>query len=225
MEVTTRAIAKGLNLCHYFTGKPCKRGHIAPRLVSNFNCVECPGKDVLSAKAREWRRKNRERSRSSSRQNCRNEKAKHPERVKDRALAATKRYQARHPDRIVETRKKGGGRRREYERKRRATNLNARISCNLRTRLYCAVRNNQKTGSAVKDLGCTITELKCHLESQFQPGMSWENWGHGKDKWHIDHILPLSKFDLTDRAQFLRACHYKNLQPLWADDNIRKGAG
>jgi hypothetical protein len=50
--------------------------------------------------------------------------------------------------------------------------------------------------------------------------MSWDNWGtHG---WHIDHIIPLSSFDLTDREQFLKACHYTNLQPLWAADNIRK---
>ena len=48
--------------------------------------------------------------------------------------------------------------------------------------------------------------------------MSWDNYG----TWHIDHILPLSKFDLSKREDFLIACNYKNLQPLWADENIRK---
>ena len=73
----------------------------------------------------------------------------------------------------------------------------------------------------MSDLGCTIPELKQYLESKFQEGMTWENWGvHG---WHIDHIIPLSSFDLTCREQFLKVCHYTNLQPLWAKDNLSKG--
>lgn len=90
----------------------------------------------------------------------------------------------------------------------------------LRTRFKLALHRGSKSGSAVRDLGCIIGELKVHLESLFQPGMSWDNHG----EWHIDHIRPLASFDLTDRDQFLQACHYTNLQPLWAIDNLRKGA-
>ena len=95
-----------------------------------------------------------------------------------------------------------------------------KLSETLRSRLKSAIKNNSKSGSAVKDLGCTINELKIYLESKFQEGMNWDNWGlYG---WHIDHIKPLSLFDLTNKDQFLQACHYTNLQPLWAKDNLSK---
>ena len=95
------------------------------------------------------------------------------------------------------------------------------IRSNLSRRLNVALKNNQKKGSILVMLGCSIPELKKHLESQFQPGMSWDNYGlHG---WHIDHIKPLAAFDLTDENQVKQACHYSNLQPLWAEDNLRKG--
>jgi hypothetical protein len=58
------------------------------------------------------------------------------------------------------------------------------------------------------------------MESKFQPGMTWDNRGK---EWHIDHIIPLATFNLQDRRQFLVACHYTNLQPLWARDNMVKG--
>ena len=99
-------------------------------------------------------------------------------------------------------------------------NINFKIKSNLRTRLRNAIKNNWKRGSAINDLGCTIKELKKHLESKFQPGMTWDNYG--KYGWHIDHVKPLSKFNLTDREEFLKVCHYSNLQPLWAKDNLRK---
>jgi len=117
---------------------------------------------------------------------------------------------------------RGRRRKREYDRERYSLNRDKpefRLPFNLRSRLYQAVRNQQKSGSAVRDLGCSIEELKQHLESQFQEGMTWENYG----QWHIDHIKPLASFDLSNREQFLQACHYTNLQPLWAEDNLRKG--
>lgn len=104
--------------------------------------------------------------------------------------------------------------------KRRRSDLQFKLSHALRRRLRSAIKRNQKAGSAVKDLGCSIEFLKSYLESRFQCGMTWNNYG----KWHIDHIKPLSKFDLTDEIQFKEAVHYTNLQPLWASDNLKKGA-
>jgi hypothetical protein len=103
---------------------------------------------------------------------------------------------------------------------RKTRKLNRKLSNRLRQRLNKAIVGNYKAGSAVDDLGCSINELKTYLESKFQIGMTWDNWN--VDGWHIDHIKPLASFDLTDRKQFLEACHYTNLQPLWAKDNIIK---
>jgi len=101
------------------------------------------------------------------------------------------------------------------------TDINYKLSKNLRGRLYHAIKDNQKSGSAVKDLGCSIPELKTHLESKFQKGMTWNNYCYRG--WHIDHTIPLASFNLTDKGDFLKANHYTNLQPLWAEENFKKG--
>lgn len=109
----------------------------------------------------------------------------------------------------------------QYQYNRSKIDIQYKLRKSVRHRLYLARKNNQKAGSAVRDLGCTILELKIYIESKFQPGMSWDNWCN--NGWHIDHIIPLDSLDLTDREQLLKACHYTNLQPLWAKDNISKG--
>jgi hypothetical protein len=103
---------------------------------------------------------------------------------------------------------------------KRSTDINYRLAGNIRSRLNSALKLQSKSGSAVNDLGCSISELKMFLESKFLPGMTWNNYG--LKGWHIDHIIPLSAFDLSNKDQFIEACHYSNLQPLWASDNIRK---
>lgn len=100
-------------------------------------------------------------------------------------------------------------------------NISFTLALKLRNRLNSAVKHSWKNGSAVNDLGCTIEQFKTYIESKFQPGMNWNNWG--RYGWHIDHIMPLSCFDLTDIEQLRKACHYTNLQPLWATDNLSKG--
>jgi AraC-like DNA-binding protein len=90
----------------------------------------------------------------------------------------------------------------------------------LRRRFKKALARGAKVGRVIRDLGCTISELKDYIAAQFEIGMSWDNYG----QWHLDHKLPLARFDLSDRQEFLRACHYTNLQPLWARDNWSKGA-
>lgn len=89
---------------------------------------------------------------------------------------------------------------------RRKIDVDFKIRMILRRSIYGYLKGKQKSGSFVKDLGCSIPELKLHLEKQWQEGMNWKNWA--PRGWHIDHIKPLSKFDLSDRKQFLEVCHY-----------------
>lgn len=107
---------------------------------------------------------------------------------------------------------------RDYEFNKYQNDVCFRLKHILRSRFRLALKNNQKTGSAVKDLGCSITELKQYLEAQFQSGMTWDNHG----EWHIDHIIPLASFNLMDKQQILKACHYTNLRPLWANENFKR---
>ncbi len=103
--------------------------------------------------------------------------------------------------------------------KKYANDINFKIKVNLRNRIWDALKYNRKTGRTLDLLGCTIEELKVHLQSQFTKGMSWDNHG----LWHIDHIKPCSLFDLCKKSEQLTCFNFKNLQPLWQVDNLKKG--
>jgi hypothetical protein len=68
-------------------------------------------------------------------------------------------------------------------------------------------------------VGCTVSEFREHIERQFQPGMTWQNYG---SLWHLDHIRPLASFDLTQKEQQFASCHFTNLRPLWAQENMTR---
>lgn len=76
----------------------------------------------------------------------------------------------------------------------------------------------KKKDSTIELLGCSIAELKIHLQNQFKKGMTWQNHG----EWHIDHIIPCAAFDLSKKEDCLKCFNYKNLQPLWAHENLSK---
>jgi hypothetical protein len=110
----------------------------------------------------------------------------------------------------------------KYITKRRRNDAAFRILCALRARLWDAIKRRQvvKNQTTLSFLGCGIETLCEHLESQFSPGMSWENYG----QWHIDHIRPCASFDLSKESHQRQCFHWSNLQPLWGPDNIQKGA-
>ncbi len=97
------------------------------------------------------------------------------------------------------------------------------MKINLRVLVQGALRRNQKTGKSAELVGCSLGALRQHIESLWQPNMSWENYGNEHGDWNLDHILCCELFDLT-LPTHQRAClHYTNLQPLWAVDNMKKG--
>ena len=100
---------------------------------------------------------------------------------------------------------------RQYRKNRYHSDINFRLACCLRSSIRRAIKGNVTTFTY---LGCSIEEFKKYLESKFQPGMSWDNYG----EWHIDHIVPVAS-----GKDIYKLFHYSNLQPLWARDNLRKG--
>ena len=95
-----------------------------------------------------------------------------------------------------------------------------RLRCNVGSLILKSITRQgySKKSKTYEYLGCTFKEFKLHLEKQFTEGMNWENQG----KWHIDHIIPLSSGKTEE--EIYKLCHYTNLQPLWAEDNIKKGS-
>lgn len=109
--------------------------------------------------------------------------------------------------------------RNNYQKKRREEDPLFKLSQNLRNRIRLAMKRTSiaERGKLSEIVGCKIIDLKIHLEDQFQDGMNWNNYG----EWHIDHIIPLIKAKNTEELNSL--CHFTNLQPLWAFQNISKG--
>lgn len=118
------------------------------------------------------------------------------------------------------------GQNKNHNKIKRQTDPQFKLKTLLRGRLLDALKRHTKGGkvnknhSALTLLGCSIDEYKIFLENQFKPDMTWEN--HGK-LWEIDHIIPCSKFDLTNLEQQKQCFNYINTQPLYKSENRSKG--
>lgn len=111
---------------------------------------------------------------------------------------------------------------RTWTRNRRRTDPNYKLYGHLCSRVSALLgrRNNRK--GTIELLGCSVPELKARLEQQWEPGMSWENYGAGIDKWGVDHIRPCASFNLLDPEQAKQCFHFSNLRPFWHVKNSSK---
>lgn len=125
---------------------------------------------------------------------------------------AKKKHYAKYPGKLAAEKKK------RYDRLKNTPEF--KITRNLRKRLKKVLKKKTQLGDFVNLIGCSVTELKLHLESQFQEGMNWDNYG----EWHIDHIKPICAFNLNDALEVARINHYTNLRPLWKEENCAKAA-
>jgi hypothetical protein len=202
-DMVSRATAKAAGALRYKTGHPCKNGHMAERLTSNGTCMECArkkqGKINKSPAGKGASAKYRKLNLEARRKAFREWRLNNPEKM-----------------RVAK---------RNWKRKAFATDMVYKLTEYIRNRINRELRrlieNRAKKSISIRDLGCSVDELREYLESKFQPGMDWQNWSLAG--WHIDHIKPLKAFDLAKREELLAAFHYTNLQPLWAADNLSKG--
>jgi hypothetical protein len=180
--------------------KTCIKNH---QYDDNLKC--CPECRKLSNLA--WYAKNKEKSISRSLERYHSNK----EEIK-------KQRKISNLNKTPEQKRKSRDRKNKYRRERYANDINFRLSLKLRARISRTIKSHSE--SLTNNFGCTIDELKTHLQSKFLPGMTWDNYG--KHGWHIDHIKPLENFDLTREDEVKKACKYTNLLPRWASDNHKK---
>ncbi|MDD4242711.1 MAG: hypothetical protein PHG08_00220 [Bacilli bacterium] len=107
----------------------------------------------------------------------------------------------------------------EYTKQRRKDDPLFKLACNIRSLIGFSIRKSgySKSSKTSAILGCSFEEFFNHIEKQFKEGMNWDN----RHLWHLDHIYPVSL--AVDEEHLLQLNHYTNFQPLWAEDNIRKG--
>lgn len=131
---------------------------------------------------------------------------------RDQILNGKKEYRQKNKKKIAAYKYK-------YHKYRYNNDLEYRLlhTCGNHIRKY--LKKNKNSTRSRHLLGCSILELKGHLEKQFDSKMTWSNYG---SYWHIDHIVPCSSFDFTDPVQQKQCFNYTNLQPLEAKANIRK---
>jgi hypothetical protein len=168
-------------------------------------------REKRNARNREYMREARVADPEKFRRRAKENAAKNREAARVRSA----RYYARHKDKALASNNKSAKKRRQSK---PCFAIASRLRCRLRKAI--ATQSAGKSQKTLELLGCSIQQLLSHIESLFLPGMSWSN----RSLWHIDHIIPLASFDLTDPEQQAAACHYTNLRPLWAKENQKKGA-
>ncbi|QDP56542.1 MAG: hypothetical protein Tp118SUR00d2C21406351_48 [Prokaryotic dsDNA virus sp.] len=222
MNIISRKEAKAKNLTRYYTGEPCKYGHVDERRVSNSDCMSCRRKRYKT-----YASKNQEKVKARAKKYRENNKDKIQEyydKNKNRIAKLKREYQVENAQKIKEYQREWTKNNREYIRgyvnEKNKNDPIRKISNHSRSMIYRIMKSTggKKVNNTSDIVGYTSKELKEYLESLFLDGMTWENHG----EWHIDHIVPVSwwlKNGVTDPTM---VNDLLNLQPLWAKDNLAK---
>ena len=190
----------------------------------NYNCKSC-----IKELNKEYREANREKKAAKAKKYYEANKEKIITQVKEYYEAnkeKKKEYRQANEERMKEYKKEYYQTNKEkvkeyikqYQKERRKTDPLYKMKGNLRIRTSFAFKNKgySKTSKTQEMLGVDWEIAKAHIERQFKKGMNWDNYG----EFHIDHIIPLASANTEEELKKL--CHYTNLQPLWAEDNLSK---
>ena len=238
MNFLSRKDARLIGAVRYFTGKLCKNGHIDERFVSNGSCVTCEKerrerpdniekeriyRAVNSEKARkrssEWYANNQEKVKKYREDNVdRIKNYKQSDKYKEYA----RKYERNNAEHIKQYRSSRKDIRNAANRLRYAHDPDFKcvIRCREMVWRLSRVYNIRKDNNTFKLLGYTGEDLRKHIESLFKDGMTWNNYG----EWHIDHVIPIKVMidNGVKDPKWINALW--NLQPLWAKENLSKGA-
>ena len=205
MEIITRKQAREQGLTRYFNAVPCPKNHVAERHVASGCCITCRQEqrrkqkqlrpDLVAEQKRRW-----EQSLASKPQIKEN-------RAQTMRNAAHQYSQSEN----------GIAQRRETRRERYASDQAYRTRINIANRIN-ELLGGRKNLCTLKLLGCSMEAATQHIAGQFAPEMNWDD----RSAWHLDHIRPCASFDQTCPRQRALCWNWRNLQPLWAADNIAK---
>lgn len=214
MEIISVKEAKLRGQNWYFTGKSCKNGHLCKRYIKGWVCAECKllwennnyHKNPSKQREREKRYRNNigEESYKNKITNWKNKNKDYLDKQykewKDKNIDSQRKYH------------------RDYQKYKRDNNPYFRLSCNVKGGIYNCLKGRKNNKKWTTFVDFTLDQLIAHLEANFDKNMTWDNYGK---YWHVDHIKPLSRFDLE--IEFKKAWDLNNLQPLEAIENIKKG--
>lgn len=179
-----------------------------------------------NAYAREYYKKHKEYSKeyySNNKEKIINRVKEKYKAEKDKKLEYQHKYYEQNKEEISiktkEYKKRTRTQRNLREKKKRDNNNIYRLSISVRSLIGKSVKykGSQKSKKTEEILGCTIEDFIKYIQSKFKEGMTLENYG----EWHIDHIIPVSS--ANNEEELIKLNHYTNLQPLWAEENLKKG--
>ena len=201
MEILLRKEAISTGKTRYYTGKPCRLGHVSERFTKSAKCLDC---HYMQNPIKGFYGKSKEHKKELQRQRARRWYLENHETVKERS----KIWKTQNPDLLLASRKK--------EAEKRKSNASFKVKCFMRECLRRTMVN--KTCTTERIIGYTKSELVAHIQSLFAGGMSWENYG----EWEIDHIVPISWFLWAGVNDPKVINKLTNLQPLWSAENKKK---